>query len=107
MGIPRGHLASLGIAWLRPLAAEPARPQCGLANVPVSGGAPSAQVACSACFGRGFTYGPTNAYPITEAQEEPETLDCPVRRGTGKKPNAHALVEELSDDSVQVDVGVK
>ena len=47
------------------------------------------QLDCPGCFGRGYTYGPTNVYPSTEAQEEPpEKIDCPLCHGTGKKPNA-------------------
>jgi hypothetical protein len=38
---------------------------------------------CSNCFGRGYIYGPTNAYPITEAMEEPEVLECHKCHGTG------------------------
>ena len=70
-----------------------------IANAQISGGTPSAESDCSACFGRGFTYGPTNAYPITEAQEEPERIDCQKCHGTGKKPNAKADTSARSDDS--------
>ena len=57
-------------------------------NAEISGGIPYAESDCSACHGGGWVYGPTNAYPITEAQEAPEVLQCQKCNGTGKKPNA-------------------
>ena len=65
----------------------------------ISGGTPSDQLDCPGCFGRGYTYGPTNVYPSTEAQEEPGTIDCPVCHGTGKKPNAQISGGTPSDES--------
>jgi len=58
----------------------------------------SSPAPCSACFGRGYIYGPYNAYPITEAQEQPEILNCPVCRGTGKKPNKALCLQPDSGD---------
>jgi len=64
----------------------------------------SSAPACSACFGRGYTYGPTNAYPSTEAQEEPETRECSTCHGTGVKPNSPICVKTGSGDSANAPV---
>jgi DnaJ-class molecular chaperone len=68
-----GKLWGLYLAWDR------------LANTQNSGGTPSAPVACSACLGCGYLVGPSRAYPITEAQEELETVECHKCHGTGKQ----------------------
>jgi hypothetical protein len=47
--------------------------------------APFAQVVCSTCLGRGYLFGPSRAHPITEAQEEPEMVECHKCNGTGKQ----------------------
>jgi hypothetical protein len=54
------------------------------ANVPVSGGTPSAPVACSACLGDGKAVPPPGRWVWP---------DCPVCKGTGKQPNIPLCVK--------------
>jgi hypothetical protein len=66
---------------------------------------------CPSCGGRGFTFGQTGAYPITEAQEEPaERFPCRQCRGTGFRLLAHKgggakFWDAIVDDIIQEALG--